>query len=305
MILVTGATGFVGRRLMARLRQQGEAVRPLVRDAATAGRLGANDERPAIGDVTDPASLCRAMDGVDTVIHLAAIDVGIGNDIGNGRQAMRHINAPGTRNIAAAAISAGVTRILHLSAISARGNARHPYLQAEWQGQQAVIDSGISYGILRPSLIFGHGDQFFTSLARLVRANPIVPIAGNGTSMFQPIWVEDVCTCLLRMLDDDTYLGHGYDVGGPEHLSYDDLVDVVMRVLGKRRPKLHISLALLQPAAAAMQALLPAPPITTAYLDMLAIDNINITTLDALPRLFGIDKPAYLQAKLDYILSYS
>ena len=293
MILVTGATGVVGQHLLARLKERGQPLRPLVRDAAAAARLRAPNVEPAIGDVTDPASLRRAMEGVETVIHLVAIIVEKGD------RTFQRINAQGTRNIVAAATEAGVTRFLHMSANGARDNPRYPYLQAKWQGQQAVIESGLPYGILRPSLIFGAGDQFFNTLATLVRLNPIVPIVGDGKSMFQPIWVEDVCTCFERMLDDDAYLGQGYDVGGPEQLSYEEMVDVIMRVLGRRRPKMHVPVALMKPAAALMQAVLPTPPVTPGQLTLLEIDNV--TAPNPLPELFGIAQPAYLQAKLGYI----
>jgi NADH dehydrogenase len=293
MILVTGATGFVGRHLVARLQARGEQVRPLVRNAATAQRARATNIEPAIGDVTDPASLERAMEGVDAAIHLVAIIVE------KGSATFERINVQGTRNVVAAARAAGVKRFLHMSANGAQDNPRYPYLQSKWRGEQAVIESGLPNSILRPSLIFGRGDQFFTTLAMVVRLNPIVPIAGDGTSMFQPIWVEDVCTCFLKMLDDDAYLGRSFDVGGPEQLSYEDLVDIVMRVLGTRKPKIHVPIPLMKPVAAAMEALLPRPPVTPGQLDLLEIDNV--TAPNPLPELFGIERPAYLQARLDYI----
>jgi NADH dehydrogenase len=293
MILVTGATGFVGRHLIAQLQARGEQVRPLVRNAATAQRARATNIEPAIGDVTDPASLERAMEGVDAVIHLVAIITE------KGSATFERINVQGTRNVVSAARAAGVKRLLHMSANGAQDNPRYPYLQSKWRGELAVIESGLPNSILRPSLIFGRGDQFFTTLAMVVRLNPIVPIAGDGTSMFQPIWVEDVCTCFLKMLDDDTYLGRSFDVGGPEQLSYEDLVDIVMRVLGTRKPKIHVPIPLMKPLAAAMEALLPHPPVTPGQLDLLEIDNV--TAPNPLPELFGIERPAYLQAKLDYI----
>jgi NADH dehydrogenase len=292
MILVTGATGFVGRHLVARLQARGEQVRPLVRNAATAQRARATNIEPAIGDVTDPASLERAMEGVDAAIHLVAIIVE------KGSATFERINVQGTRNVVAAARAAGVKRFLHMSANGAQDNPRYPYLQSKWRGEQAVIESGLPNSILRPSLIFGRGDQFFTTLAMVVRLNPIVPIVGDGTSMFQPIWVEDVCTCFLKMLDD-AYLGRSFDVGGPEQLSYEDLVDIVMRVLGTRKPKIHVPIPLMKPMAAAMEALLPQPPVTPGLLDLLEI--ANVTAPNPLPELFGIERPAYLQAKLDYI----
>ena len=292
MILITGATGYVGQHLVGRLRERAEPLRGLARDSGASQRLRTLGLEVAIGDVTAPVSLRGAMEGVDTVVHLVAI-------ITEKHDTFERIIAQGTRNVVAAAEAVGVARLLYMSANGAQDNPRYPYLQAKWQAEQAVIGSGLSYSILRPSLIFGEGDQFFNTLASVVRLNPVVPVVGHGKSMFQPIWVEDVCTCLLRMLDDDAYLGKTFDVGGPEQLSYEDLLDIIMRVLGKRKPKLHVPVALMKPLAALMERVLPNPPVTPAQLDLLELDNI--TAPNPLPELFGIEKPAYLQAKLGYI----
>jgi len=292
MILVTGATGFVGQHLMDRLRERGEALRPLVRDARDAERLRSLNVEPVVGDVTDLAALARAMTGVDTVIHLAAITVE------KVAATFERVNARGARNVADAARNAGVARFLYLSVNGARDDPRYPYVRSKWRGEQAVVASGIPYTVLRPSLIFGRGEQFCAALASLARRSPVMPIAGDGKTLFQPVWVEDVCSCLLKALDDDAYLGRVYEVGGPEQLSYDEIVDIVMRVLGKRRRKVHVPLMLLKPAAI-MSAVLPMSLVTPGQLDLLTIDHT--AALNPLPALFGIARPAYLQAKLDDI----
>ncbi len=296
MILVTGATGFVGQHLMERLRGRGEALRPLVRDARDARdaeRLRSLDVEPVVGDVVDPAALARAMAGVDTVVHLAAITVE------KGAATFDRVNARGTYNVVDAARHAGVARFLYLSASGARDDPRYPYLRSKWRGEQAVAGSGIPYVVLRPSLIFGRSDHFCAALASLARRSPVVPIPGDGQSLFQPVWVEDVCTCVLKALDDDVYLGGVYEIGGPEQLSYDEIADIVMRVLGKRRRKVHVPLTLLTPAVAVMRALALEPPIAPGRPDLLEIDSG--VAPNTLPALFGIERPAYLQAKLDDI----
>ncbi len=293
MILVTGATGFVGQHLMDRLRERGATIRPLVRDVRDAARLRGLHVEPVVGDVTNPAALARAMTGVDTVIHLAAITVE------RGAATFERVNARGARHMVDAARNAGVARFLYLSVNGARDDSRYPYPRSKWRGEQAVVASGIPYAVLRPSLIFGRGDHFCAALASLARRSPVVPIVGDGKSLFQPVWVEDVCSCILKALDDDAYLGHVYEIGGSEQLSYDEIADIVMRVLGKRRRKVHVPLALLKPVAAIMPAVLPMSLVTPGQLDLLLIDNS--AEPDSLPALFGIARPAYLQAKLDYI----
>src|ERR671937_461544 len=131
MILVTGAAGVVGRPPVARLQARGEQVRPLVRNAATAQRARATNIEPTIGDVTDAASLERALEGVDAAIHLVAIIVE------KGSATFERINVRGTPNVVAAARAAGVKRFLHMSANGAQDNPRYPYLRSKWQGEQA------------------------------------------------------------------------------------------------------------------------------------------------------------------------
>ncbi|MBI4320158.1 MAG: complex I NDUFA9 subunit family protein [Chloroflexi bacterium] len=292
MILLTGATGFVGRHLLARLVTRGERVRCLVHRLPVAGAQLEQGVVVARGSVADPASLHDAMVGVDTVIHLVAV-------IRETRSTtFAGINVQGTRNVLAAAKEAGVRRVFHMGALGASPNAAYPFTYSKWLAEEAVRHSGMPYTILEPSIIFGEGDEFVTKLAGIVRLSPFVPIIGTGANLFQPIWVEDVVTCVLKSLDDDSFLGKTIQVGGPEHLSYEQIVDEIARALGKRGPKLHIPLALIRPMVRAMETLLPSPPITTAQLAMLSLKNV--TDLDSVPTHFGFT-PAFLRDKLGHV----
>jgi NADH dehydrogenase len=136
------------------------------------------------------------------------------------------------------------------------------------------------------------------ALAGLVRYNPIVPVAGNGKARFQPIWVEDLVTCIVACLDEDAHDGETLELGGPEHLTYDEMVDLVKQTLGKSRLKAHVPLALMRPLAQVMEWVLPKPPVTPEQLKMLALDNTTAT--DSVMRSFGI-QPRRLADSLDYI----
>lgn len=293
MILLTGATGFVGRHLVRRLCDERRTVRVLVRPDQAARAKRNTDVEIAVGDVTDSGSLEKAMDGVETVIHLVSVIAE------RGEHTFATVNVAGTRTVVEEARKAGIRRLLYMSANGAADQPQFPYLWSKWRAEQEVLSSGLPFAILRPSLIFGEGDQFFNTLAMLVRFNPVVPVAGAGTSLFQPIWVEDVSTCLLTLVEDDSLLGQAYSVGGPERLSYDQMMQIVMRVLGKRRPLLHVPIGLMRPIAGLMQTVLPHPPVTPGQLDLLRIDNV--IDGDDLRRL-GVDQPALLQAKLGYIV---
>lgn len=290
MILVTGGTGFIGQRLVARLVEGGEKVRVLARGVRQA-RLPQGVE-VVKGDVRTGEGLPQAMEGVERVVHLVAIIREVGDQTFDG------VIGQGTKNVVDAAKAVGVKKFVHQSALGARDDPYYRYHKAKWDAEQAVIQSGLRYTILRPSLVFGPGDEFFTPLAALVRWNPVVPIAGDGRTRFQPIWLEDVVTCLLQCLKEGVHDDTIVEIGGPEHLTYDALVDVVKAIIGARRLKAHIPIFLMRPIASLMEFALPRPPVTREQLKMLAIDNI--TEVDAVPRQFGFP-PRRLADGLDYL----
>jgi len=147
-----------------------------------------------------------------------------------------------------------------------------------------VISSSLNYTILRPSLLFGPEDDFFNRLARLIKQAPVVPIAGNGKTRFQPIWVEDVVTCVAASLAEGPHDRQLIEIGGPEYFTYNDIIDLLKTALGKRRLAVHLPLWLMRPAARVM-SILPSPPVTTDQLNMLAKDNT--TAIDAVSSQFG------------------
>ena len=292
IVLVTGATGFVGRRVVKTLLAQGNPVRCLVRTPVAAALLDTDRVDLHFGDVADPASLTPAFNGVDAVVHLVAIIRE------KGSATFDAINVQGTHNVAEAASAAGVKRLLHISAIGAQDNPAFPYLHSKWRGEQAVAQAGVPYTILRPSIIFGPSDEFITTLAALAKAFPAVPVPGNGRNSFQPIHVDDVARCVAASLDRPDLAGNTVEIGGPDQLSYDQIVDTVVAAFRLRRVLFHIPKALLRPMLAIMQAILPNPPATGHQLDMLSLDNI--CELDSVRRHFGFP-PRPLDGNIEYV----
>ena len=290
MILVTGGSGFIGSRVVARLADSGNGVRVLARGQRPAELP--NRVETVNGDVLSGEGLSEAMSGIEKVIHTVAIIRE------SGGQTFEGVIRRGTERVVAAAKLAGVRKLVYISAIGAQDTLTYPYLRAKWWGERAVASSGIKYTILRPSIVFGVGDEFINALAGLVRYNPIVPVAGNGRAKFQPIWVEDLVTCVVACLDEEAHDGETLEVGGPEHLTYDEMVDIVKQALGKSRLKAHVPLALMRPLAQVMEWVLPKPPVTQEQLKMLALDNTTDT--DSVTRSFGV-QPRRLADSLDYI----
>lgn len=292
MILVTGASGFVGRHVVAALRAAGHVVRGLVRRPETAARLARRGLEPWLGEITDEAALRGAVEGVATVVHTVAIIRE------RGAQTFGAVNYQGTVRLLDAAARAGVRRFVHLSALGADAGSPYAYLRSKGLGEQAVMAADLGWTILRPSIIFGPGDEFFGTLAELSRLSPIVPIVGDGRTRFQPIAVDDVVACILAALGDDAHARRRYDLAGADVLTYEGLVDLLLATLGRPRLRLRVPVALMRPVAAAMERLMPRPLVTPGQLAMLAVDNV--TADNAAPQLLG-RPPRSVRGSLGYL----
>jgi NADH dehydrogenase len=283
MILITGATGFVGRHLVRRLSTEGQRPRCLVRSQEKAQRLLPLDQiELAQGDTTQADSLPAAMHGIDTIVHSAFITA----DLKETRTANYHnVNVIGTRNVVAAAKQAGVKKIVLVGGLGTQPDKPGTYMQGRYLAEQAIKESGLQWDILQPSIQFGEHAAFFTGLADLIRAAPVIPVVGKSSLKFQPIWVEDVVTCLTKLIRDPERTGKTFVVGGPDYLTYGEILDILAAALGKKPLKAPAPIPFVRIGAAVMQSVLPKPPITTAALTLFRFDNI--TDLDAIQRDFG------------------
>jgi NADH dehydrogenase len=281
VILVTGATGFVGRRVVAALRAREHSVRCLVRERARARPLESLGCDVAVGDVTEAESVRSATDGCEAVVHLVAIIAGRPEDFDG-------VMVEGTWNVIDAAQKAGVRRFVLMSALGTSEATKDvvPYYGAKWAMEQAVRDSGLEHVILRPSFVFGPGGAAISQFAAMVRYLPVTPVPGSGAERIQPIYVDDVAEFVARAVDLPEAANRTFELGGPEKLSWNELWDRLAAALGKRRAKVHLPLSLLRAQAVVMERL-PKPLVTRDQLTMLAADNV----CDERPaaELFGIE----------------
>lgn len=295
MILVTGAAGFSGSRIVSLLAKEGVATRGLVRNPEQAkGRLPEQGVEVVTGDTTQPETLEAAVNGVETIIHTAFITAERkqGPDVN-----YYETNVLGTANLVTAAKKAGVRRIVALSGLGTKAAKPGSYMQGRYLAEQAVKQSGLAWSILGPSVQFGKGAAFFNGLADLIRSTPlIVPMVGSGKCQFQPMWVEDVARCLVKMArEPEAYDGRTIDVGGPEYYTYAQILDLLMQTLHKRRIKVPGPLPIARLAAGVIEAVLPEPPITRAATNLFTFDNI--TDRDAVEMYFHF-QPMSLRAYL-------
>ncbi|MGE5335517.1 MAG: SDR family oxidoreductase [Nitrososphaerota archaeon] len=296
MILVTGAAGFSGSRIVSLLAKEGVATRGLVRNPDKAkGRLPEQGVEVVAGDTTQPETLEAAVNGVETIIHTAFITAERKQGPGVNYY---DTNVLGTANLVTAAQKAGVRRIVVLSGLGTKPDKPGTYMQGRYLAQQAVKQSGLAWSILGPSIQFGKGSAFFNGLADLIRGTPlIVPMIGNGKRQFQPIWVEDVARCIVLMArEPEAYDGRTIDIGGPDYYTYAQILDMLMQTLHKRRIKVPGPMPFVKLGAGLMEAVMSKPPITRAATGLFTFENT--AELDAVEKYFHF-QPMSLRAYLD------
>jgi len=260
---VFGGSGFIGRRLVPRLAQQGYIVRVAVTDPlgarflTTQGAVG--QIVPLAARVTDAAAVAAATRGADLVVNLVGILHGD----------FEAIQQRGAAQVAAAAAAAGA-RLVHISAIGADAGSPAAYARSKAAGEAAVHAAHPRAVILRPSIVFGPGDGFFNRFAALARSLPVLPVVAGATK-FQPVYVEDVVAAILVAAERQD--GRVYELGGPRVLSMRELLDYILSVTGLRRPLLAPPMGLLR-LQARLAEFLPNPPITRDQLLMLERDNV-------------------------------
>ena len=296
MILVTGASGFVGRNVVKALRTRGKEVRCFIRTPSREKAVADYHVEMAYGDILNLSALKEAMRGVDTVVHLVAIIREKRNE------KFDLINRRGTESVIQAAKEEGVRHFVHMSAIGAHDNPAYPYLYSKWQGEQAVINSGLTYTIFRPSIQFGEGDEFINPLAGVIKAFPLVPVVGPGEVRLQPISVEEVGAMISLVVDDPHFGGRTIEIGGPDQLTYNEIVDIIGKTLKVRRFRAHLPVPLMKGLTRIMEAVISNPPVTTSQLELLALDNV--TDIDSVEKTFKVN-PRSLEGNIRYIRDMS
>jgi NADH dehydrogenase len=292
-VFVTGATGFVGHAVLQRLCAAGYPVRCLVRQGSEAALRGQGAIARIEGDVLDRRSLEEGMAGCDAVIHL----VGIIREHPTHGVTFDLLHTQATQNVLEAATAAGIRRYLHMSALGTRPGAAARYHQTKWAAEEAVRASGLEWTIFRPSIIYGRGDGLMTLLASMIRRLPAVPVIGSGRQRLQPVPVEQVAAGFVGALDLAATIKQTYAVGGPEPVTMIELLDLIGRVLGRRRVlRVHVPVGVMRPVARVLHPL-PGFPVTPDQLLMLGEDSVcdprpffKTFTLEPIPLAVGLER---------------
>jgi NADH dehydrogenase len=290
MIVVTGGSGYVGSHIVKRLAGNGKPVRAMVRSKARTqneGRLSGLDVELIDGDVTKPESLKPAFENAEAVIHTVAIA------IEKGDLTYEEINTIGTVNVLEAARNAGTGRFINLSQLGADSRLPYRFLASKGRAQEYVAESDLDWTAFRPSVIWGPEDEFANTFAKLAAITPIIFPNVDKNARFEPVWVEDVVTCLVTSLDNQDTIGKEYEIGGPEVLSLEQIERRTLDAAGSRRIMVPFPKRFLKTAVGIMEKTIPNPPVTQSLLELLQVDNV--TTENAIhqfvekPRAFTAD----------------
>lgn len=301
MIFIAGSTGFVGVHLLEALRRASIRARCLVRNEEKAEWVTSFGFEAAIGDITSPASLRNVLTGVDTVIHL----VGIIEE--KGERTFENVHVNGTDNLVNEAVRSGIQRIFYQSALGSDIDSPFGYLRTKAEAERIVRSSNIPYTIFRPSLIVGRGDGFTEKMKQLISAGPVVPVPGGGSARFQPIYIKDWTGCFLKILRNADAVNRIYEFGGPEHISYTDILRRIMEAMNVKKPIVHIPMNVMRLSLPFMGVIGPIarvlgkniPAVSGDLLSLLTIDNI--CEIDSVEKQFGFIPTRFSEALAEFL----
>jgi uncharacterized protein YbjT (DUF2867 family) len=292
MLLITGGTGFIGARFAQKLIKSNHNVRILLRPQKKSPELPRNVAMEiAVSSLQDMRSLRAALKNIKIVFHFATTEnQGINADFDN-------VDIGGTEKLMEAAKDAGVQKVLYLSRIGAERNSSYPVLKAKALAEDIIKRSGISYTIIRLTDVFGNRDHFTSQIESAIRHSPgFLPIPGERTNL-QPLWIEDLTSCLLMIHEENIFKNLIYEIGGGEYLGYQEIIKIIMRQIHKKRILVPVSPAYLRLYNLWFKQYRESFPLSTHWLDLLAVDRT--CPLNSLTRNFDL-----LPARFSHHLSY-
>jgi NADH dehydrogenase len=294
MILITGGTGFVGQALTRHLVEAGHPVRFLIRPSQRTPNIPPGiPVEVAVSSLTDSRGLRAAMVGVDTIFHL------ISGEWRGVRANLMKIDVEGTQAITQAAVDVGARRIFYLSHLDANRSSAFPVLKAKGIAEEYIRRSGLEYTIIRSAILFGVRDGFTTGLAKTLASFPFFFfLPGEGNTLIQPLWVEDLATCLTWALDEARTQNQVIEIGGPEYLSFRSIVETVMQTTGIRKRLVALKPPYLRGLTVLLDHIFPNLPLSVYWLDYLAANRT--CKLDTTSHMFSLI-PARFSQRISYL----
>ncbi|HKM99730.1 MAG TPA: NAD-dependent epimerase/dehydratase family protein [Candidatus Binataceae bacterium] len=285
VIAIAGGSGFIGRAIVRRLAAIPVLTVRVISRNPDAARARLKDVRADFvrGDITDPASLSDALTGAQCIVSSVQFD---GYPVENPRRGLtfERIDLGATLALLEAAKKIGVSQFVYISGAAADENSIHPGFRAKGKAERAIRESGLTYTVFRPSLVYGPGDAVVNGLAQALKFAPVFGVPGTGRQKLQPVFVEDVAACVAFAI-----AGRGrngiYEIGGPDLMTFDDLMRLIMEITGRRRPLFHIPEGVMR-AAGVIAEKLPKPMFSRDAVTFVTADNA--CDIGALVKEFGI-----------------
>jgi len=295
MILVTGATGFIGRALVRQLSDTGHDVRVLLRPSPKSPRLPKGvPVEVAVVSLNDERGLRAAMRGVDHIYHLASAAAA------GQRGSLLTTDIEGTRTLAQVAAGADIKRLIFISQLGADRASAFPVQKAKGIAEEHIRKSGVPYTIIRSSIVFGPEDGFTTDLSRVIKLAPgFLPLPGEGRTLLQPLWVEDLVTCLIWTLENPDMVNQTHEVGGGEYFTLRQILEILMNVTHTRRIFLPLPIPYMRALFVMLDSFARQLDASTYWLDYVAVNRT--CSVDNLSRKFGL-MPARFAYRLNYLV---
>jgi NADH dehydrogenase len=266
-ILLLGSTGFFGRGVAHKLIDGGHQLRVLVRDPMKAAAFKVRGAQVVVGDALNQAAVTQSAQGVEHIISLVAVRR-------NRPQSFLEVNVDGPRILGEAAKAAGVQSVVLVSVIGARLDAHYKYLTSRWMGEQELAKSGVAGTILRFSLVLAEEGGVLNDFEREASFGPFLIVPGSGQAKLQPILREDAARCVVDTIGRPELLGKIVELGGPEVVTFETILDWFIAARGIKKPKLKLPVPLLVPGAMVMEALLKNPIATADEINTIQLDNL-------------------------------
>ena len=293
-ILITGATGFIGKALTRHLSETEYQIRALIHPGGKSPDLPKGiPVEAAVSGLNDLRGLRAALAGVDIVYHLAS------QEALGARGNLLETDIQGTKNLVEAAEEVGIDRFIFLSHLGADRASAYPLMTAKAIAEDHIQKSNLDYTILRTGVVFGPNDRFTIPLSRLIQSIPFIfPLPDQGDTLLQPLWIEDLANILLWSLDIEDIRRDIYQIGGPEQLSFRDIIISLLEVMDLNRYPLPISTPLIRGATVFADYLNIDLPTNIFWLDYLATNRT--CPLTTVPQVFNL-LPSHFSKRLEYL----
>jgi len=282
MVLVTGATNFVGRAVVRGLTRRGYQVCCLVEPSRFEQDLPTDVTFSVLSaSLDDLAALRKAVKSVKVVIHLTREEERL-------RERTLNDHAEGTRNLVRAASEQGVSRFIYLSRLGATPASAYPLFRIKGEAETTVAESGLAHTNLRSAVVYGQEDLFTTRLVMLAKMIPLIlPIPDAGMVRFQPVWVEDLARCVVDSVERKDLIGRMIQLGGPEHFTLEQMIRRILEAAGTRRSLFHVSMPIMQSGVDGLETITGGAATPAWWLELAAVGSA--TDLGTIPKHFNFE----------------